>query len=311
MSNFAIDKTRQDEKIALNSDVEMHSSMNKHIINHELNEGAGYDSRNDIIDTPNSIVKSTTITKTMVIVSLMLLLYCVIGITYLLFLKPNNICQCPQSIVTSAITKTNLNSTNSTIKTRVPTIAPSTAPSNNPSVVMDIKYKHYAGDYKISAQNASHASWLLCDGSFMDPNIYNKLFKVIGYSFGRKIFGSTVLFALPNAKDKSIGINGDAYKIGDKIGKANMSLNIENIPQHSHWIARNGQCSNAHGYSQDQPYLSKSCGLLKNSVYAYSLATTTSSPDSIPTSDVGSGHSFELYQPTIFMGNLFVYAGNN
>ena len=90
-----------------------------------------------------------------------------------------------------------------------------------------------------------------------------------------------------------------------------MKLDIDHIPSHSHLTMTNKQCSNTHGYSQSQPYLTSSCGLWDEGIYAYSLTTTSSIPDSMPTSNSGQGDTFTLYQPTTFIGNLFIYAGND
>ena len=86
-----------------------------------------------------------------------------------------------------------------------PSIAPSDIPSKSPTKKPTLQpttdlspYENFVGDFKISAQNTSHGHWLLCDGSFVDPNIYTELFNVIGYSFGSQIVGTVKEYALPN-----------------------------------------------------------------------------------------------------------------
>ena len=171
----------------------------------------------------------------------------------------------------------------------MPTLPTHTAfPTSSPVYV----YENYVGDYKVSAQTRSHGNWLLCDGSFISPSQYSQLFGV-GYSFGSKDLSQ---FALPNGNDRVIGINGDKYNMGNEIGKDNMTLNVGHIPSHSHPISitkyrHYGTGSGNYGYQ----------------------VTSWGNPiawDSYNTGSNGSGYSFSLYQPTIFLGNLFIYAGD-
>eukprot|EP01083_Nonionella_stella_P007944 22875_1 len=148
----------------------------------------------------------------------------------------------------------------SPITTRSPSPSPVTwqpsgspVTSRAPSPVTSPTYAYSAsvhvGDYKVSVQNQSHGNWLLCDGSFLDPRDYGQLFDVIGFSFGKSTSateyvssGSTYellsRFALPNASDRVVGINGNTYKIGDKVGnESGISLSEDNIPPHSHSLS--------------------------------------------------------------------------
>eukprot|EP01083_Nonionella_stella_P177686 625273_1 len=140
-----------------------------------------------------------------------------------------------------------------------------------PSPVTSSTYAYSAsvhvGDYKVSVQNQSHGNWLLCDGSFLDPRDYGQLFDVIGFSFGKNTSeteyvssGSTYellsTFALPNASDRVVGINGNTYKIGDKVGnESGISLSEDNIPPHSHSFSfRQQQSYGCHKWSYHCSY---------------------------------------------------------
>ena len=292
------DKTRQEEKMALNSDIVKMNPASNHPSNYkdELDEGAGFDSGNDVITCENyntSNQRHFKIIACIAISALILSLFSAIGVIYLLLNQ--NYMHCTNTI-TSPVSSTDVTQNYTT----------NTTP--NPS--SPYTYKNHVGDYKISAQNNSHSNWLLCDGSFIDPNVYPELFNTIGYSFGSQISGTVKQFALPNIMDRVIGIHGNRHDFGDKIGKDNITLGINNIPSHSHLMVHNGACSNTHGYSQSQPYLTSDCGLFAEGLYAFSLTTTSSLPDAVPTSNIGNGESFELYQPTLFVGNLFIYAGD-
>ena len=311
------DPARTKEEVApLNSDIEMEPNRNSRVSSyaHELDEGKGY-SNTDVINAQNTMLTLSThkrnhrIFACISISSLIISLFSVISVIYL-FMNQNQ-CQNINTPITTQSTSTYvIDNATTSIPTNNPSQSPTIQPSPSPTKSPIYTYLNYVGDYKISAQNTSHDNWLLCDGSFIDPNDYKQLFNVIGYSFGSQISGTVKEFALPNAMDHVVGINGDDNIIGDKIGQQSMNLDTDHIPKHSHLTIHNGQCSNTHGFSESQPYLVAGCGFMKDTVYAYSLQTTSSAPDAVRTSDVGEGKSFQLYQPTVFVGNLFIYAGH-
>eukprot|EP01083_Nonionella_stella_P100824 284899_1 len=197
------------------------------------------------------------------------------------------------------------------VNSRSPITARAPSPVTSPTYAYSASV--HVGDYKVSVQNQSHGNWLLCDGSFLDPRDYGQLFDVIGFSFGKRISateyvpsGSTYellsRFALPNASDRVVGINGNTYKIGDKVGnESGISLSEDNIPPHSHslslclWGDKTGDSRDrfiqlGHGYSC-QGYTNYG-----DTIY-YKLSKT------------GNGTSFKVYQPTIFVGHLFIFSG--
>ena len=162
-------------------------------------------------------------------------------------------------------------------------------------------HSDYVGDYKISILDKSHGNWLLCDGSFLDSRDHTELFNVIGYTFGETSGGR---FALPNSKNRVIGMNGDKYHTGDVVGSDTMTLSIDHIPPHSHRIIHT-----EYGTSYDKPiYRNSGVG---HQVLNYDADRHVIDPqDTLNTSRVGSGTSFSVHQPTIFVGNMFIYAGN-
>ena len=112
-------------------------------------------------------------------------IYCVIGVTYLL--AQNNHSHTSSVTTVATTTETTFEPTCMPLRvdsdvegnksTLVPTQDPSEyttpTPTNRPTLQPTIDhsvYSNYIGDFKISAQNSSHGNWLLCDGSFLDSN---------------------------------------------------------------------------------------------------------------------------------------------
>ena len=126
----------------------------------------------------------------------------------------------------------------------------SESPSMKPSVQPTVQ-EHFVGDYKISAQNSSHGSWLLCDGSFIDSTYYSELFDSIGYSFG-SVSGNSSLFQLPNVSDHVIGMSGNLNSIGNVVGTEEVTLTEGNLPSHWHYIAQRSNCNG--DYSETTHY---------------------------------------------------------
>ena len=255
----------------------------------------------------------------------LVIIYCVITSTYNTFLYPHNpdcICSSP-STQTTTITEQNNVTTSISI--------PSTTEiytTSQPSIVHDDDSNSFTnnliGDYKISAQNTSHDNWLLCDGSFLDPHDYPQLFDIISYSFGSQIGYSKGImlhkFGLPNAMDRVIGVYGNNNVIGAVKGNEMISLNESNIPSHWHYLAYGDDGDECKGHpssssNETYKYLAEQCpdgsDLLDKKDDKYQLKATNNLPNRLRSSTFGNGQPINIMQPTVFIGNLFIYADSN
>ena len=175
--------------------------------------------------------------------------------------------------------------------TKEPTNKPTKSPTLQPTISL---YESYIGDYKMSAQPTNHGRWLLCDGSYLNVTDYPKLFGIIGYNFGNLSF----LFGLPNATDRVIGIDGNINPIGTMKGDETVNLTEANMPPHTHYIGTIG----GNLYAQDTwSYLKVADPNSYEYWYTY--------PNKFKSGN-GSGNStsVNIMQPTVFVGNLFIYA---
>lgn len=75
--------------------------------------------------------------------------------------------------------------------------------------------------------------WMRCDGRLLERNAYAKLFSAIGTAYG---FTSPSNFRLPDIRDRSAVGSGNSYRVGDKGGSGSVTLNVNQMPAHTHEI---------------------------------------------------------------------------
>ncbi len=148
-----------------------------------------------------------------------------------------------------------------------------------------------------------HFGWLLCDGRLLKKEDYVHLYKVIGSSFG--VSGDTH-FALPNPAGRVPGVIGSGAglttrKLGDISGEEKHTLTIQEMPTHTHDVSGAGLI-----------YKSK-MGDSDNTPNGSNLDVSPGEPNMVtePTNmtPVGGGLAHNVMQPTLFIGNVFIYSG--
>lgn len=191
--------------------------------------------------------------------------------------------------------------------------------------------KPTVGDTKTSVIAIDHLGWLLCDGRSLVVNDYLFLFNVIGYSFG----GSGANFNLPNPAGRVAGFIGSGSglsvrRLGDLSGAETHTLTIPQMPAHTHTgqtdLSGTGITVNDPGHTHsyvNQPNTANpavsatTMGVADNDNVNQ---TTGSSTTGITLTDPRHRHNFTTnstggslphnnIQPTIFMGNMYIYSG--
>jgi microcystin-dependent protein len=205
------------------------------------------------------------------------------------------------------------------------------------------------GDTKTSMVRVDHLGWLVCDGRSLLRSEYRNLFAVLGTDFGPgDVPGSTfnlpdaqgrVVGLIGAAVDVSDRIWLDGEISGDYVH----TLTIAEIPAHNHDIcggmlnidnsvvpSGNGNTSitpdHDHGITDPghtHNYLNitdtAGSGAIDDAAGSGSGSTTTSNTTNISVNSAGA-HQHQIasnggslphnnIQPTLFMGNLFVYCG--
>lgn len=163
-----------------------------------------------------------------------------------------------------------------------------------------IPYTNVAvGDYKYSAIGTDHGGWLLCDGRNVSSATYSGLEVVIGSAFGTGAPAGT--FYLPDARGRVPGTTGSGTgltprALGDSVGVETVTLDVTQIPAHTH---------------DTRSTFSSSFGLSETRANNFGAGNSQQPDDSWarPTKSTGGGGAHNNMQPTLFIGNLFIYAG--
>lgn len=204
------------------------------------------------------------------------------------------------------------------------------------------------GDIKMSTIPADHMGWLLCDGREVSKKDFYFLFNTIGYAYGSNMSNADI-FKLPNAAGRVPGIinpdGNDLYEnlhhwqLGDVSGEEYHTLTLPEIPSHNHsWSGdvsggADGitDTSGAHIHSINDPghnhsYFNEANDQTITNLGGETAAdqvdvsqTTGSSTTGITINSNGA-HAHHIHsagedrphnniQPTIFVGNMFIYSG--
>lgn len=168
------------------------------------------------------------------------------------------------------------------------------------------------GDYKYSAQANNHEGWLLCDGSAISRTTYAGLFQLINTKFGSG--DGTNTFNLPDARGRVLVQSGTgsgltARNIGDKFGSETKALSVSEMPNHSHKVYGHNHRYHSVGLGGLRAVLAGNTGYVDRACSSESWSTETSWQGDTNTGSTGNGSAFSLFQPSLAVGNLFIYSG--
>jgi len=189
------------------------------------------------------------------------------------------------------------------------------------------------GDTKLSLVGADHLGWLLCDGRSLSISDYYWLHQTIGNTYG----GNSSNFNLPNPAGYVLGVigsgissNGQPLTVrsaGQFVGQETHTLTIAEMPTHNHPGSSNmtsnaniNDPGHAHSYqiSGDNNQGVNTLTTQANANDGLSGATTGSSTTGITDSghthtivmsNQGGSNAHNNMQPTLFVGNLYIYSG--
>lgn len=194
--------------------------------------------------------------------------------------------------------------------------------------------KPYVGDTKTSIVMYDHYGWLICDGRSLSVSEYPLLFDVVRYSFG----GSGSSFNLPNPMGRVVGYIGSGSGLttrtkGDITGEETETLDISEMPAHNHGGLTSISGDHTHTITDPGHTHTTALGDLDDTNLSsqqnqvppadagatsttYTIASNTTGITINNSGDhqhiiatEGGGQPFSNMQPTLFLGNMFIYSG--
>lgn len=185
------------------------------------------------------------------------------------------------------------------------------------------------GDYKWSARSEDFFGWVLCDGRSLSRITYNELYSIIGTTFGST---SSTTFNVPDCRGRVAGASGQGIGLTNRVigvstGTETHTLSVDNLPSHTHsgTTGVNGahlHTTNANG-GQGGYGLAAANG--ENTVietdaspgelnvwtlpYPLTINEGGAHTHSFTTNSTGGNVAMNIMQPTIFLGNVFIYSG--
>jgi len=100
----------------------------------------------------------------------------------------------------------------------------------------------YVGEIRMFGGNFAPAGWALCQGQLIPISGYETLFNLIGTTYGGD--GQST-FAVPNLSSRLPIHQGSGFTIGQNGGVENVTLNLNQIPAHTHSVLASPNASNS------------------------------------------------------------------
>jgi microcystin-dependent protein len=111
----------------------------------------------------------------------------------------------------------------------------------------------YVGEIRMFAGNFAPAGWMFCSGQLLPISENETLFQLIGTTYGGD--GQST-FALPNLMSRvpihqGTGSAGGTYVLAQTGGVEEVTLNVQQIPNHTHALLANGSSATSSNPGQN------------------------------------------------------------
>jgi microcystin-dependent protein len=194
--------------------------------------------------------------------------------------------------------------------------------------------KPTVGDTKLSLVGADHMGWLICDGRTLNIKDFYYLHQVIGTTYGST---ASTTFNLPNPAGTVLGVIGSGLgsnglplttrTAGQLVGEENHTLTIAEMPTHNHPGSSNmpnttgvTDSGHSHSYTATNDTNHDNAVSLTNSPNNQGTRAATTGTSSANIVDPSHNHTLVMsnqggsnahnnMQPTLFIGNMFIYCG--
>jgi microcystin-dependent protein len=188
--------------------------------------------------------------------------------------------------------------------------------------------KPTVGDTKLSLVGSDHMGWLICDGRTLNVKDFYYLYQVIGTTYGTT---ASTTFKLPDPAGRVLGVIGSGVGLttraaGSNVGAETHTLSIAEMPTHNHPGSSNmnsttGVYDSGHAHSYvNQPNSTGVTGVTTTQVADDNNQNQTTGSNTANIVDPSHTHTLVMsnqggsnphnnMQPTLFVGNMFIYCG--
>jgi len=144
----------------------------------------------------------------------------------------------------------------------------------------------FLAEIRIMSFNFAPKGWALCNGQLLPINQNQALFSLLGTTFGGD---GRVNFGLPNLQGRTPIHFGSGHTLGERGGEQAHTLNISEMPAHTHVLQASSSSANASGPSGN--ILAKTLG------NTYGVPSNLAAMDTGSISTVGSSQAHLNMQP--------------
>ena len=170
------------------------------------------------------------------------------------------------------------------------------------------------GDIKMSVRSEDFEGWLVCNGQAVSRATYEALYDLIGDTFGNG--DGVTTFNLPDARGRVLGSSNGTYCTGTSVGEYTHTLLVGEMPQHAHGVTDLGHSHTQTSVNDDfngsgtYPNYTRPSYAQYDSTGSITWTNTiNSNTTGISIQNNGSSQPHNNIQPTLFIGNTFIYGG--
>lgn len=168
----------------------------------------------------------------------------------------------------------------------------------------------HVGDYKFSVRPSDFHGWLKCDGRALSNADYPGLYEIIGTSFGTA-GGDT--FRIPNLQGRVPGAIGTStasnHPLGQAVGAETHVLTVGELPSHNHTITDPGHVHTGDTYNGNTQSTDNAFGTEAAADNSLTSDSVNLAYTGITINNTGSNLPHNNMQPTLFIGNMFIFSG--
>lgn len=157
----------------------------------------------------------------------------------------------------------------------------------------------FLGEIDLVAFNFAPTGWAQCDGQLLAINQNQALFALLGTTFGGDGINN---FALPDLRGRRAISSGGVHTLGQFAGEETVTLNVNQIPAHSHTFVASSAPGNALGPGGH--YWASA-----SQVNLYSTGTALTSLASQAIGSSGGGQAHENRSPFLVLNYIIALQG--